>query len=993
MSSSPKRKLTAILFTDMAGFTDLMRRDEALALRLRDRHRQVLREAHDRYNGEIIQYFGDGTLSLFDSVVEAVQCAVALQEVLQQDPKVPLRIGIHTGDVVVDEEGVFGDGVNIASRIESFAVPGSVLISEQVRQYILNQPDLPVKSLGTFNLKNVDQPVMLYAVTASGLEVPKPDHLAGKGHMEAPTLANLPAQLTNFIGRDREVAEVKALLKNHRIVTLTGPGGTGKTRLSLQVGEKLRVAFEDGVCFVPLASVRETAVVPSVIAQRLGVHENPMRDVLDSLVEFLKTKELLLILDNFEQIVEAAPAIQRLLVQCSRIKILITSRIILHIQGEQEYAVPPLALPDLRRMVDVELLKQYPSVRLFSDRAKAARSDFEITQENGFEIADICRRLDGLPLAIELAASRIKLFSPKVMLERLDKRLDLLKSRNRDRPERHQALRQTIAWSYELLSEEEQAFCRRLAVFAGGFSASQAEAVCFLETEKTIDIYDLIADLLDKSLLRKAGEALGESRFVQLETIREYGLEQLEQLGELQRFQQKHAAYFLRVAEEVEPHLTDHDQKEWLDRLEVDHDNFRVALYWAEQQNEAETGLRMAGALWRFWGVRSHMVEGRQRLERLLRLPAEGVNPSVRAKALNAIGTLLNMIAVIRKAIPYLEESLALARESRDEREIAAALNHLAWSAAQLLDYEAMEKYFEEALHLHKKLKQDRGISVAHTNMGFATLIKGDLAVALEHLEKALAIRKKIEDQRGEGYLLSIISWAYNNIGDYPNAESHARKALEILRPIQDEQLMAFALTNLGYNHLVQRNIRQAQQLLQEGDRLWDVVGNNWGQGHSNCYLANCFIAQSQWNRAAECIEKANHHWIINKSPFGQGWLLYLNGLLAHGKGEPEKARAHLIDSIKFRRSHSIKLGVLESIEALLIIAGSFLSNTFASQLIGFVIAERERIGASIHPLNRRRYESALEHYRSVLGENIFQENVEKGKAADSGALLDRLVS
>ncbi|MDX1667446.1 MAG: tetratricopeptide repeat protein, partial [Saprospiraceae bacterium] len=554
-----------------------------------------------------------------------------------------------------------------------------------------------------------------------------------------------------------------------------------------------------------------------------------------------------------------------------------------------------------------------------------------------------------------------------------------------------QALRQTIAWSYELLSEEEQAFCRRLAVFAGGFTASQAEAVCLSEMEMAIDIYDLIENLLDKSLLRNAGEALREPRFVQLETIREYGLEQLEQRDELQRFQRKHAEHFLRVAEEAEPHLTGHDQKEWLDRLEVDHDNFRVALYWAEQQREVETGLRLAGALWRFGGVRSHMVEGRQRLERLLQLPAEEVNPSVRAKALNAIGTLLNMIAVPGKALPYLEESLAIARENKDEQEIAAALNHLGWSAAQLLDYEATEKYFEEALHLHKKLKQDRGISVAYSNMGWAYIIMGNFTEAISHLKKGVAIRKKIGDPRGEAYVLSHIAWALNDTGHYSEAEKNTQHALDILRPIKDEQLIAWAHTQLGYSFLLRSDIEEALPILVNGDRLWDTVGNNWGQGHINCFLAHCYIVKGQWKLAAQCLEKADYHWKENGSPFGEGWVLYLKGVLHRERGEQEVAIRYLLESIECRAAHHVKVGLMESLETLLTIFQSFDAPPFAAQLIGMTVAERERMGASIHPLHRRQYESMLAHYRSVLGEKLFKENVEKGKAADPEKLLDQL--
>jgi tetratricopeptide (TPR) repeat protein len=651
-----------------------------------------------------------------------------------------------------------------------------------------------------------------------------------------------------------------------------------------------------------------------------------------------------------------------------------------------------LPLPDLRRLIDIESLRSYPSVNLFLDRARAARPDFDLTPDNVFEVAGICSRLDGLPLAIELAASRIKLFPPAAMLERLDKRLDLLKSQSNDRPERHQTLRQTIAWSYDLLPEEEQIFFRRLALFTGGFSASSAQAVCFAGEEPECDVYDLISNLLDKSLVRNAGELGGEPRYMLLETIREYGLEQLGRLGELTEVQHRHTRHFLAVAEQAEPHLTGKDQQQWLDRLEADNDNFRAVLLWADRNDQVEMGLRLAGALWRFWVVKGQIIEGRQRLERLLQLPASGVDPSVRAKALSGIGTLLHSI-MPRKALSYLKESLDIARSRNDEQALAATLNHLGWAASNLLDYDHAFSYSEEARLLNQKLGQDRGVAVSHNNFGFTQVAMGNFREAISQFEKALALRRKIGDHRGEAYTLSSLAWVLSSLGKYPEAERNANEALRILRPLYDEQLIAWALTHLGNNFLLQADFERAKKELSECARLWETVGNALGLTFVFCLLCRLFLAEGQWDKAGDSLDKAAGYLRESESP--QVWsnrVPYLRGLLHAGKGEPEKAMTYLADSLNLRRTYREQLGVVESVEALLSVCKATMPDDLAAQLLGMTAAERERIGAPVPPLDRRRHDETWEYYRSALGETAFSENIEKGAGAEREKLLDRFI-
>ena len=501
------------MFTDMVGYTALMQENEELALVRRKRHRAILDKVHAKFQGKIIQYFGDGTLSVFNSVVDAVRCGIEMQTAFLEEPQVPLRIGIHTGDIIYNNDEIIGNGVNIASRLESFAVPGAILVSDRVVDDVRNQPDIQTQSIGIFELKNVNNPMEIFAISNKGLVIPLAEEVSGKGKLAKPKNHSLPGRLTSFIGREVEVAEIKSLLLKHRLVTLTGPGGTGKTSLSIRVAEEVVSYFKDGVFFIPLAPIREASLLASAIAKILGVAEVADQSVLESVKNYLEDKTFLLVLDNFEQIVEAAAEVLELLQYCPHLKIIVSSRVVLRIKGEQEYPVQPLVLPDIKRLINIDLLQQFPSIRLFVERSKTVKPGFELSSDNAFEIAEICSRLDGLPLALELAAARMRLFSSKTLLEKLTKSLGILKNRDKGRPARHQTLQQTISWSYDLLLPEEQILFQRVSVFTGTFKLEAVEEICELEDLPDLDVYEGIEALLEKSLIRQAENANRDTVF------------------------------------------------------------------------------------------------------------------------------------------------------------------------------------------------------------------------------------------------------------------------------------------------------------------------------------------------------------------------------------------------------------------------------------------------------------------------------------------------
>jgi predicted ATPase/class 3 adenylate cyclase len=610
----PPTGTVTFLFTDIEGSTRLL---QELGDRYEDmevQHAAILRRAIAEGGGTEIRTEGDSFFAVFPRPAGAVRAAVAAQWALAkhrwpEGVSLRVRMGIHTGEGQAGGSGsatdYIGIDVNRAARIAAAGGGGQILISDATRGLV--QHALPegmtIRDLGEHRLKDIEHPERLHDLVIDGLPADFPPIRT----LDVPT--NIPARLTGFVGREQQLARIEKLLEDSRLLTLTGAGGCGKTRLAIEAATRLLHSYPDGVFFVELAPITDPGLVASTVAVTLGVREEPTRSIEESLRDALRDSEMLLVLDNFEQLLGAAPLITDMLGASPRLRVLVTSRAALHLSGEQELPVPPLRVPDPRDPPPAARLPEYEAVALFAQRAAGVDPDFAVTDENAPAVAEICARLDGLPLAIELAASRIKLLSPSAMLNRLQHRLALLTGGPRDLPARQRTLRETIGWSYGLLEGDEQILFSRLATFVGGWTVEAAEAVANPAGELGVDTLDALGSLVDNSLVRReAGD--GDLRFGMLETIREFGLEVLEQAGEAGRARRRHASYFLRLAEAAEPQLTVTDQG-WLDQFEREHDNLRAALRWAIDTGEADIGLRIAGAVWRFWQVRDHLAEGR----------------------------------------------------------------------------------------------------------------------------------------------------------------------------------------------------------------------------------------------------------------------------------------------------------------------------------------------------------------------------------------------
>src|SRR5437667_962550 len=513
---------------------------------------------------------------------------------------------------------------------------------------------LTLKDLGLHRLKDLARPERLYQLNIDGL----PGEFPALRTLEA-TPNNLPTQMTSFIGRDDQVREGRELLSRARLLTLTGPGGTGKTRLSLQIAADVMDQFPDGVYFVPLAAVQDPELVPSAIAQALAISSTGGRRPIDALLEHLHDKRTLLVLDNFEQLLPAAPLAIMLLEGSPGLRVLVSSRSVLRVYGEQEFPVPPLAVPDLKALPSLSALSQFEAVRLFIERAVAVKPDFRATNENAPAIAGICERVDGLPLAIELAAARIKLFSPQALLSRLEKSLTALGSGARDLPSRQQTLRGAIQWSYEMIDAPGRRLLARFSVFARGGSLEQVESVCGPPDDIGGDVIDMLDQLADQSLVRRLPD-FSEPRFLMLQTIREFAAEQLEQSDEAAAIKDRHVQAFIALAQQAQPHVFGSRRKEWLDRLEMEHDNFRAALDWTIARDDARTALQLSGSLWRFWQMRGHIHEGRARMAQVLAMPNSRDFLQERLVALEAAGGLAYWQADMDAAQNFYDECLEI---------------------------------------------------------------------------------------------------------------------------------------------------------------------------------------------------------------------------------------------------------------------------------------------------------------------------------------------
>ena len=785
------------LFTDIEGSTKLVQALGDRYAEVLSTHRQIVRSAIEREGGTEVGTEGDSVFAVFPTAAAGIAATATAQRAIDAaawpaGTHVRVRMGLHTGEGRLGGENYIGLDVHRASRIAAAGHGGQVIVSESTRTLAEGAlpPGTQLRELGAHRLKDLANPERLFQLDIMGLPVEFPALRSLDARAN-----NLPIQLTSFVGRQAEIAAVGELLDHARLVTLTGPGGAGKTRLALQVAAERLMQHSDGVFFVELAPITETAMVPSAIAVTLHLREATDRPVLDTVTDALRDRDMLLVLDNFEQLQDAAPAVATILAAAPKLRVLVTSRGRLHVRGEEEYPVPPLRIPDAAHLPTITELSQYEGVLLFIERARTARRDFEVTAASAPAIAEIVARLDGLPLAIELAAAKSRILTPDAILGRLGSRLAFLRGGARDLPARQQTLREAIDWSYQLLAAPDQARLRRLGTFVGGFTIAAAEEL-LSQDEPGVDAVEALESLADQSLIRRLQGEHGEHRLAMLETIREFALERLAEAGEMDELRRRHAQLMLATIERLEPRLA--SSSEALDAVTHDHDNLRAALAWAIETGDADLGLRLGYASWRFWQRRGHLREGRSWFERLLAIPGAEAPTAARAKGLTGAAGIAYWQNDYPAAIAWYEEAEAIVRALGDRVWLADALYNTGTTAALVGDLASVTSRLAEGTEIGRELGDDSILGRFLQAAGYMAFMGDRLDEARGPLEEGLKVALRGTDPAAIAVGHHTVGQVARLQGHPDDAARHYREAIRITNELGDTAQMTEPLQGLA---------------------------------------------------------------------------------------------------------------------------------------------------------------------------------------------------
>ncbi len=785
------------LFTDIEGSTKLVQALGDRYAEVLSTHRQIVRSAIEREGGTEVGTEGDSVFAVFPTAAAGIAATATAQRAIDAaawpaGTHVRVRMGLHTGEGRLGGENYIGLDVHRASRIAAAGHGGQVIVSESTRTLAEGAlpPGTQLRELGAHRLKDLANPERLFQLDIMGLPVEFPALRSLDARAN-----NLPIQLTSFVGREAEIAAVGELLDHARLVTLTGPGGAGKTRLALQVAAERLMQHSDGVFFVELAPITETAMLPSAIAVTLRLREATDRPILDTVTDALRDRDMLLVLDNFEQLQDAAPAVATILAAAPKLRVLVTSRGRLHVRGEEEYPVPPLRIPDAAHLPTITELSQYEGVLLFIERARTARRDFEVTAASAPAIAEIVARLDGLPLAIELAAAKSRILTPDAILGRLGSRLAFLRGGARDLPARQQTLGEAIDWSYQLLAAPDQARLRRLGTFVGGFTIAAAEEL-LSQDEPGVDAVEALESLADQSLIRRLQGEHGEHRLAMLETIREFALERLAEAGEMDELRRRHAQLMLATIERLEPRLA--SSSEALDAVTHDHDNLRAALAWAIETCDADLGLRLGYASWRFWQRRGHLREGRSWFERLLAIPGAEAPTAARAKGLTGAAGIAYWQNDYPAAIAWYEEAEAIVRALGDRVWLADALYNTGTTAALVGDLASVTSRLAEGTEIGRELGDDSILGRFLQAAGYMAFMGDRLDEARGPLEEGLKVALRGTDPAAIAVGHHTVGQVARLQGHPDDAARHYRAAIRITNELGDTAQMTEPLQGLA---------------------------------------------------------------------------------------------------------------------------------------------------------------------------------------------------
>jgi predicted ATPase len=967
----PSGTLTMLL-TDVEGSTVRWERDPVGMRRAMRRHDEIVRGAIARRSGYLPpdQGEGDSIFAVFGDAREAIACVLNVQQALFAErweiDAIRVRAAIHTGSLDLrDGRNYSGLALNRCARMRAIASGGQTLLSAATAAVLADRlPDgATLVDLGVHRLKDLSAPEHIFELRHPDL----PDAFPPLRSLDARP-NNLPVQLTGFVGRSRELSEVSTLLLGTRLLTLTGAGGSGKTRLALQVAADRLERYPDGVWFVELDRVGDPADVPRAVAGAMRVREQAGRRVVETLVDHLSRQRVLLLLDNCEHVVAAAAELAgALLGSCPDLSVLSTSREPLRIAGETVFTVPGLA----------------ESVQLFTDRAAAANPGFVLHDETGPTVRAICASLDGIPLAIELAAAQLHTMTLRDLSERLDEGFRLLSRGSRTAVPRQQTLRSTIGWSVELLSAPERTLFRRLSVFAGGFDLAAAQLVCGDESEANADVVELVQALAAKSLVVLEDRG-GRGRYRLLETVREYALELLVEAGEHDRLRDRHLGWCIDIAERAEPELHTGDQAASLDRLQLDLDNFRSALRWALDRGDATSALRLATALLEFWIVRADWSEGREWVERALSLAGE-VDPILRARGLRASGELADVLSDYPAATDAFERALAIARQAGDDREIAAALMGLANEGERVGRAKETRPLLEEAVEILRRLGDEPSIA---RSLGGLAWLEENYPRARALWEEQLAIRRKLANREAVAWAVLEVGWAAEGAGDYAAARAAYEETLAIGRELSYQRIIARALTQLGDTAVLEGNVAEAGELYEQTLPIWNEIGHKSGLVDTMRGLGDVARSRGQATRARELLSETLEICREIGAREHEARTLQSMGALGLDAGDLVAAADSYRQALTLWADMEHTHGVAMCLRGLGVVAARQGDHLRGTRLIGAADALTDRIGAAIAPADRAELGSTIDLLRVALAD-AFENEIVAGRDLTSERAIE----
>jgi predicted ATPase/class 3 adenylate cyclase/Tfp pilus assembly protein PilF len=1032
MSQLPSGTVT-FLMTDVEGSTRQWESHQQDMRVATETLNEILYNAIERANGSRPEEQGEGdsVVGAFSRATDAVSCALDIQQTLHNERwpdeiSIRVRIGIHTGEVQLrGQRNYFGPPLNRCARLRGLAHGGQTLVSLATEQLV--RGSLPkgayLRDLGPQRMKDLSQPERVFQLCHSDL----PDEFPPLRSLEG-LPNNLPVQLTSFVGREGDMADVRNLISASRLVTLTGAAGCGKTRLAVQVAADLVDEFEDGVWFVDLAAITDPALVPHTTAAALTVQEEPRRPMLETLIDHLRSRRILLLFDNCEHLLAACTELAgALLKTCPNMVIVATSREPLGVAGETSWRVPSLPIPKPNGQVSQDELIEHEGTRLFMERALAVASDFRVDRDEAIAVGQICRRLDGIPLAIELAAAHVDVLTCEQIASRLDDQFRILTGGARTALERQQTMRAAVEWSYELLSDSEREVLDRLSVFVGGFSLEAAEEVC-AESSDSSDVLRLLSSLVRKSLVisERRPHAV---RYRLLETIKQYARDRLRESGEGAEVRARHKDWYIGLAKRAEPELTEGGkQAEWMALLEEEHDNLRAALEWSVSEKDPEPAALLSSALYWFWYVRGYAGEGRRWFSRVIER-SEQLPQDLRAKVLNAAGTLAWAHHDHKAAIPLLEESLEIRRKLDDQNGVAQSQGILGNVHDSLGDDEKAARFWQESLEIRRRTGEKRGAAAVLGNLANLKTRAGDFEGALKSYEEGLTLNREVGDRHNEALVLFNTGNVWGAQDEHAKARHYYEESLGIARELGASQLTLFCLALLGNLAFNQGDYEAARTYWQESGEMSGQAEQVFGETITRAALAyldgNYEEGRKLCERAAAVSRESGEK---GSTALSLTWAAYC----AEGQDDRDGARTYLNEALEIARAISpgAERGELLGLARLALADHDYQqAATFAREALPLCRDHRDRqglsfalqaiaaavaglgdldrgarlygagdrilveIGAQIFPHMRPAFERSVASLREALGTETFEARWQEGKSMSLEAAIDLAMS